>query len=75
MLPKALSIISQQLWLTGEVAGDWSLASGTHIYEKGWKEHPGSCRPGRYEVQQDGVPGPALALQNPVFVLGLSLSL
>lgn len=52
-LPEPLPIISQQFWLTGELAGDWGLARGTPGYEKGWKEHPRSYRPGRCEVQQD----------------------
>lgn len=65
VLPKLLSIVSQQCWLTGQVAGDWSLASGTP--EKSWKEHPGSYSPGRCEAQQDRVPGPTLELQQPCF--------
>lgn len=72
VLPKPLSIISQRSWLTGEVADDWSLSSGTPIYEKGWKEHPGNYGPGRCEVQQDWVLSPALALQQPpAFISGV----
>ncbi|KAF4800774.1 hypothetical protein TURU_040564 [Turdus rufiventris] len=44
-LAQPLSIIYQQSWLTGEVPGDWKLASVTPIYKKGGKEDPGNYRP------------------------------
>jgi len=44
-LAKTLSIIYQQSWLTGEVPGDWRIASVTPIYKKGWKKDPGNYRP------------------------------
>jgi len=40
---KPLSIY-QQSWLTGEVPGDWKIASVTPIYKKGQKEDPGIYR-------------------------------
>jgi len=44
-MAKPLSIICQQSWLTGEVPGDWRIASVTPIYKKGWKEDPRNYRP------------------------------
>jgi len=44
-LAKTLSIIYQQSWLTGEVSGDWRLASVTSIYKEGQKKDPGNYRP------------------------------
>jgi len=44
-LAKALSIICQQSWLTGEVPDDWRIASVTPIYKKGQKEDPGNYTP------------------------------
>ncbi|KAF4801337.1 hypothetical protein TURU_035479 [Turdus rufiventris] len=44
-LAKPLSIIYQQLWLTGEVPDDWKLANMTPIHKKGGKEDPGNYRP------------------------------
>ncbi|RMB91352.1 hypothetical protein DUI87_32143 [Hirundo rustica rustica] len=44
-LVKLLSTIYQQSWLTGEVPGDWKLASVTPIHKKGAKEDPGNYRP------------------------------
>ena len=44
-LAKPLSIICQQSWLTGEVPGDWRIASVTPIYKKGQKEDSGNYRP------------------------------
>jgi len=44
-LAKPLSIICQQSWLTGEVPGDWRIASVTPIYKKGRKEDTGNYRP------------------------------
>jgi len=41
---KPLSIISQQLWLTGEVPGGWRIASVMPVYRKG-QEDPGNYRP------------------------------
>ncbi|KFW70172.1 RNA-directed DNA polymerase from mobile element jockey, partial [Pygoscelis adeliae] len=52
-LAKALSIIYQQSWLTGEVPDDWRLANVTPIYKKGRKEDPGNYRP----VSLTSVPG------------------
>jgi len=43
-LAKALSIIYQQSWLTGEVPDDWRIANVTPIYKKGQKEDPGNYR-------------------------------
>ncbi|KAK4810629.1 hypothetical protein QYF61_007366 [Mycteria americana] len=53
VLTKALSIIYQQSWLTGEVPADWRLADVTPIYKKGRKEDPGNYRP----VSLTSVPG------------------
>ncbi|GAB0202761.1 mitochondrial enolase superfamily member 1 [Grus japonensis] len=53
VLTKALSIIYQQSWLTGEVPVDWRLANVTPIYKKGQKEDPRNFRP----VSQTSVPG------------------
>ncbi|KFZ57847.1 hypothetical protein N321_14269, partial [Antrostomus carolinensis] len=50
---KALSIIYQQSWLTGEVPEDWRLDNVTLIYKKGQKEDPGNYRP----VSLTSVPG------------------
>ncbi|KAK4830010.1 hypothetical protein QYF61_008273 [Mycteria americana] len=44
-LAKALSIIYQQSWLTGEVPDNWRLANVTPIYKKGRKEDLGNYRP------------------------------
>ncbi|KAK4832543.1 hypothetical protein QYF61_023875 [Mycteria americana] len=52
-LAKALSIIYQQSWLTGEVPDDWRLANVTPIYKKGRKEDLGNYRP----VSLTSVPG------------------
>ncbi|RMC19379.1 hypothetical protein DUI87_03989 [Hirundo rustica rustica] len=52
-LAKPLSIIYHQSWLTGEVPGDWKLASVTPIHKKGAKEDPGNYRP----VSLTSVPG------------------
>jgi len=52
-LAKPLSIIYQQSWLTGEVPDDWSIASVTPIYKRGWKEDLGNYRP----VSLTSVPG------------------
>jgi len=52
-LAKPLSIICQQSWRTGEVPGDWRIASVTPIYKKGWKKDPGNYRP----VSLTSVPG------------------
>jgi len=52
-LPKPLSIISQQLWLTGEVPDDWRIANVMPIYKKSRKEDPGNYRP----VSLTSVPG------------------
>jgi len=41
-LAKALSIIYQQSWLTGEVLHDWRITNVTPIYKKGQKEDPGN---------------------------------
>ncbi|KAK4829460.1 hypothetical protein QYF61_004678 [Mycteria americana] len=53
VLTKALSILYQQSWLTGEVPVDWGLANVVPIYKKGQKEDPGSYRP----VSLTSVPG------------------
>ncbi|KAK4821235.1 hypothetical protein QYF61_016534 [Mycteria americana] len=45
VLTKALSILYQQSWLTGEVPVDWRLANVMPIYKKGQKEDPGNYRP------------------------------
>ncbi|KAK4825821.1 hypothetical protein QYF61_002944 [Mycteria americana] len=45
VLTKALSILYQQSWLTGEVPVDWKLANVTPIYKKGQKEDQGNYRP------------------------------
>jgi len=45
MLTKPLSIIYQQLWLTGEVPGDSRITSVTSIYKKGQNEDPGNYGP------------------------------
>ncbi|RMC14064.1 hypothetical protein DUI87_09151 [Hirundo rustica rustica] len=42
---KTLSIIYNQLWLTGEVPDDWKLASVTPIHKKGQKEDLEKHRP------------------------------
>jgi len=52
-LAKALSIIYQQSWLTGEVPDDWRISRVTPIYQQGWKEDPGNYRP----VNLTSVPG------------------
>lgn len=43
-LTKALSIICQQSWLSGQVSVDWKAINVTSIYEKGRKEDLGSYR-------------------------------
>ncbi|XP_064316011.1 inositol 1,4,5-trisphosphate receptor-interacting protein-like 1 [Phalacrocorax carbo] len=43
-LTKALSIILQPSWSTGEVPDNWKLANVTPLYKKGWKEDPGNYR-------------------------------
>ncbi|KAK4832759.1 hypothetical protein QYF61_025288 [Mycteria americana] len=53
VLTKALSILYQQSWLTGEVPADWRLANVTPIYKKGQKEDLGNYRP----VSLTSVPG------------------
>ena len=45
VLPKPLSVIYQQSWLTGEVPADWRLANVMPIYKKAQKEDPGNYRP------------------------------
>ncbi|GAB0203778.1 hypothetical protein GRJ2_002843400 [Grus japonensis] len=45
VLPKPLSIIYQQSWLTGEVPVDWRLANAMPIHKKGWKEGPENYKP------------------------------
>ena len=45
VLTKALPIIYQQSWLTGEVPVHCRLANVTPIYRKGWKEELGNCKP------------------------------
>jgi len=52
-LAKALSIIYQQSWLTGEVPDDWRIASVTPICKNGQKEDPGNYRP----ISLTSVPG------------------
>ncbi|KAF4796463.1 hypothetical protein TURU_083985 [Turdus rufiventris] len=44
-LPKPLSIICQQSWLTGGVPEDWKMAKVMLIHKKGRKEDPGNYRP------------------------------
>jgi len=44
-LAKALSVIHQQSWLTGEVPDDWRIVTVTSIYKKGQKGDPGNYRP------------------------------
>ncbi|RMC09432.1 hypothetical protein DUI87_13756 [Hirundo rustica rustica] len=51
-LPKLLSIISHQSWLTGELPEDWRCQCEP-IPRKGWKEDLGSSRP----VSLTSVPG------------------
>jgi len=53
VLTKALSIVYQQSWLTGEVPADWRLANVTLIYKEGQKEDTGNHRP----VSLTSVPG------------------
>ena len=43
-LPKLLSIIDQQSWLSGEGPVDWWLTNIMYVY-KGWKELPGNYWP------------------------------
>ncbi|KAJ7406534.1 hypothetical protein BTVI_65238 [Pitangus sulphuratus] len=52
-LAKPLSIIYQQLWLTGEVPDDWKSANVMPIHKKGWKADSGNYRP----VSLTSVPG------------------
>ncbi|NWI57793.1 RTJK polymerase, partial [Calyptomena viridis] len=52
-LVRLLSIIYQELWLTGEVPDDWKLANVMPVYKKGRKEDPGNYRP----VSLTSVPG------------------
>jgi len=52
-LPKPLSIIYQQSWLTGQVPDDWRIANVTPIYKKGRKEGTGNYRP----LRLTSVPG------------------
>ncbi|RMC03866.1 hypothetical protein DUI87_19619 [Hirundo rustica rustica] len=51
-LPKLLSIISHQSWLTGELPEDWRCQCEP-IPKKGWKEDLGNSRP----VSLTSVPG------------------
>ena len=42
---KPLSIIFWQSWLTGDVPVDWRLADVMPVFQKVWKDDPGSYRP------------------------------
>ena len=53
VVPKTLSIILQQSWLTRDVLVDWRLGKVMPIFRKGQKDDPGSYRP----VSLTSVPG------------------
>ncbi|KFQ24957.1 hypothetical protein N332_01096, partial [Mesitornis unicolor] len=42
---KALSMIFERSWQSGEVPGDWKKGTVTFIFKKGKKEVPGNYRP------------------------------
>lgn len=44
VLPKPLSIISPQSWLTREVLIDWKLSDVMPMYKKGQEDNLGNCR-------------------------------
>ncbi|PKU41714.1 rna-directed dna polymerase from mobile element jockey- hypothetical protein [Limosa lapponica baueri] len=50
---RALSIIFERSWRTGEVPEDWRKANITPVYKKGKKEDPGNYRP----ISLTSVPG------------------
>ena len=45
VVAKPLSIILRQSWLTGDVPVDWRLADVMPVFQKVWKDDPGSYRP------------------------------
>ncbi|KFP89622.1 hypothetical protein N311_10789, partial [Apaloderma vittatum] len=42
---KALSVISEKSWQSGEVPGDWKKGNTSSIFKKCTKEDPGNYRP------------------------------